>query len=343
MLLKYLAERQHFLTNGWAVVRDAFPQATAMRLRELGAAAVRARPDAFPQYPTIASSCREYWLDEAATVEAMVSRRRRILTRLAALKRKRRGLPPKVAPATGSEIMAMTQLLMKRSLVSPAVRDAVDRTRKNIWMTCPAIEKELCGGPLGALAGRVAEEIGGVERPVLAADSPLLQEPFGAPMAFAMAAPLFPVDPRVSAAVSVWAFTHTSSASKSSVHLLRPVERCALQRQLHRLYENGTPLTFPREMETVTNTMTRLFDLPSCGTVSETVSVQEGSVLIVDPYVFVGMGPNYDTCETLALQLLIADRNAELCLTSPSWVQLLSAETVVPDLHAETFFPRLGW
>jgi hypothetical protein len=345
-MLKYLRERQHFLTSGWAVVHDAFTLDEAAQLRAGCLAAVSARPAAFTPLPTIASLAKEYWHDEVAVVDAMLARRRRVLTRAVALRRKRRGLPPKFAPATGDEILAMTQILMKQLPVSPVVLDAIDLTRKNLWMTSEVIKQLLCGsGKVGSAAGRLASEVGGVEHPVLVADSPVLQEVFGAPYGYSMAGGCLPIDVTKGAGsgVSIWAFTHTSSVSSSSVHLLRPVNRVELQWQLHGLLQSRMLKIPAREWETVTTHMTSRFNLGKCGTVSETVSVKPGSMLVVDPLVFVGLGPNNGWGETVALELQAVSRDAQMSLLPLSWVQLVAAQTVVPEFSCETLFPKLGW
>ena len=342
MLLKYLRERQHFLDDGWAIVRDVLPKDYALQLRKIGSCAVRARPKAFIAFPTLSDSAKEFYEPEAEMLNKLLSKRRRLLKRYELLKktqRERRGLQAPSPPATGEEIMAMVALLASQTERAPAVHEAIDATRKNIWMTSRDVEREVREGLLGEIAGNLAMEVGGVESPSLVADSPVLQEGLGAPFGFNISAPYFPVDTLRSSCVSLWVFTHRSSTEKSAVHVLRRTGGLVKRQLSVKLEKGGLALT--RELETQVDSVTKQFDLGRGNLVPDVVEVSEGSILIVDPHEFVGLGPNYDTSETFALQLMVADARSSVFLQSPSWVQRWAREAVVPELSSDAFFPTL--
>lgn len=246
------AARHHFLQHGWALVKNVLNPSTVSLLRGASLAAASSRWKQLCDIPSIdvifqrrQSKFSDPPLQHLVT---HLEKRRFLLRYFRRIRHQRKEQKRiiekllngrKKEDLTEEEIWKFTALLQKEILKTqgdsssascdrtihndPQMLQAISEYRANLWMTHPPLESVLRSGVLAEKLGKLAEEIGGIEKPVVFGDAPLLRDAFGGGVGYHFTAPLFGARTTKgtrSLAVTLIPFTFTPSSFCMEPHVL---------------------------------------------------------------------------------------------------------------------------
>lgn len=249
------AARQHFLEHGWSLARNALNPSTVSLLRAASLAAASARWKQLCDIPSIdvifqrrQSKFSDPPLQHLVT---HLEKRRFLLRYFRMIRRQRREQRKMIEKLLNGQkkedlseeeicklsVLLQKEMLKKRgrsSIIScdrtihndPQMLQAISEYRANLWMTHQPLESLLRSAAVAEVLGKLAEEIGGVDKPVLFGDAPLVRDAFGGGIGYQCTAPLFgtrTTKSRRNVAVTFIPFTFTPSTFCLEPHaIIRP-------------------------------------------------------------------------------------------------------------------------
>lgn len=377
------AARQHFLEHGYAILPNALSQEVASRIRVHALSSTLARSRYFAELPNIHSLLQSKPKVTDPFFDSMMShleKRRYILRYYREMKRKKRQLRRtarqflggrEVADLSGEDMWKLSEMLSAAAMTmsgkgctSTVHTDAqmllaINEYRSNAWMTNSDLEAVLrdTEGLVKPLS-QIAEIVGGVERPVIFGDAPLLREAYGNPVGYHCTAPLIGTrtNARVSRsggdapAVSLILFTYTPSPTCLAPYVMRHSQHAVRRQYLHRVRAERLRRPFaPMEVDVRDQLRWFEFDssvvgeslMPSSGasTASEATAatataaapssasiaaslptIEAGTVMVVDPHLMMAFGSNLTTQHEVIYRLNVVAEHAKPFLQAPSWI-----------------------
>ncbi|KAG5491266.1 hypothetical protein JIQ42_01164 [Leishmania sp. Namibia] len=360
------AARQHFLEHGFAIVPNVLSSSMVHHIRSGALAATTARFRSFAHLPDIHSLLKSKPKYTDPLYEGLMSRlqkRQYVFRYYRDMMRQKRRLRRAAKIFLGGRdvselsreemwklsemISAEVQKVSGRGCTStvrtdPQMLTAIDRYRANAWMTNTQLEAALRDAeefvkPLSQLA----EFVGGVARPVIFGDVPLLREAYGNPVGYHCLAPTIGTrtNARVSkgggeaAAVSMVLFTYTPTPLRlppfvmhNSQHAVRaqylnsvraeqlwrpfaPLE-ADIRDQLRCFQFDPSVMAQPLLAETATSSSTAA--APSIG---------PGTVMVIDPHLMMAFGGNMTPQREVIYRINVVAENARPHLMAPSWIR----------------------
>lgn len=373
------AARQHFLEHGYAVLPNVLSPDMVSRIRTNALASTLARAKYFAELPNIHSllQSKPKVMDPLfSNVMSHLEKRRYVLRYYRQVRRQKRQLRRAakaflngrdVSQLSGEEMWQLSEMLsaaaMKMSgkgCTSTVHTDAqmllaINEFRANAWMTNTALEAALRDEkefiqPLS----QIAEIVGGVDRPVIFGDAPLLREAYGNPVGYHCTAPLIgtrtnsPLSKSSGdvAAVSLILFTYTPSSTCLPPYVMRHSQHAVRQQYLNRVKAERLRRRFAA-MEVDMRDQLRFFEFdasvvadPLVPTSATTVlsqssasatqtaaaasspmsSIGPGSVMVVDPHLMMAFGANLTNEHEVIYRLNIVSEKARPFLPAPSWI-----------------------
>lgn len=246
------AARHHFLEHGWTLVRNVLDPSTTHALHAASQEAASARWKqlcAVPSIDVIFRRRQSKFSDPP--LQHMVThleKRRFLLQYFRKVRRQRKEQRRMVNEVLGGrkkedlteeEIRKLSAVLQEKVLKSgqkyssisfdstiyndPQMLQAINEYRSNLWMTYQPLEALLRSSAVTGALGKLAEEIAGIEKPVVFGDSPLLRDAFGGGVGYQCTAPLFGVRTtkcRPNVAVTLIPFTFAPTRFCLEPHVL---------------------------------------------------------------------------------------------------------------------------
>jgi hypothetical protein len=374
------AARQHFLEHGYAILPNVLSAEMVSRIRTNALASTLARAKCFADLPNIQSLLKTQpkVMDPLFdNVMSHLEKRRYVLRYYRHMKKQKRQLRREakqflngrdVSQLSGDEVWKLSEMLsaaaMKMSgkgCTSTVHTDAqmllaINEYRANAWMTNTALEAALRDPiefvqPLSQLAAIV----GGVEKPVIFGDAPLLREAYGNPVGYHCTAPLIGTrtNARMSkgggdaAAVSLILFTYTPSSMCLAPYVMQKSHHAVREQYLHRVRAERLHRRFA-PMEADIRDQLRLFQFdvsvvaepliapaataaaaaaaspPPLSSTSSSPCVPPitpGSVMVVDPHLMMAFGANFTNENEVIYRLNVVAERARPFLQAPSWIR----------------------
>lgn len=246
------AARHHFLEHGWALARNVLDPSTIRALHAASLEAASARWKQLCAVPSIDVIFRQRQSKFSdPPLQHMVThleKRRYLLQYFRKVRHHRKEQRRMVKEVLGGrrkedlteeEICNLSTLLQDKVLKNgqkhssilfdctiyndPQMLQAISEYRTNLWMTYPPLEALLRSSAVASALGKLAEEIGGIEKPVVFGDSPLLRDAFGGGVSYQCTAPLFGVRTtkrRPNVAVTLIPFTFAPASFCLEPHVL---------------------------------------------------------------------------------------------------------------------------
>lgn len=352
-----LAARQHFLENGYAILPDVIPAETVHKIRTGALAATISRSRYFNNLPTMESvlRCTPKFSDPLfSKMKAQVEKREYLKRYYREGRRQRRAVTRAAreflrgrnrSQLSGDELWQLSEILAAAAQrfsgrgctntvdTDPQMLMAINDYRANAWMTNDILKDVLYhDNALKSSLSTLAEIVGGVEKPVVFGDAPLLRERFGNSVAYQATAPLFgthtnhAVNARTcQPAVTLVLFTYTPSATVMAPHVLTNSHHFVRQQYVHRVAPRKLFSPFqPLETHIPSQVAHFLFDATVVGKSlvdGKAAAPKKGSVMVLDPHLMVSFGPNYNNSDEVIYRLNIVSESAKPYLQSPSWVR----------------------
>ncbi|CAJ1993189.1 hypothetical protein conserved [Leishmania donovani] len=381
-----LAARQHFLEHGYAIVPNVLSSSMVERIRSAALASTTARSRSFAHLPNVHSllkstpKCTDPLQDGPMS---HLQKRRYILRYYRDIRRHKRRLR-RAAKAflngrdvseLGREDMlqlsemvsAETQKVWSRGCTSTVKTDpqmlmAINQYRANAWMTNAQLEAVLRDNeefvkPLSQLA----EVVGGVARPVIFGDVPLLREAYGNPVGYHCLAPTIGTrtNARVSkgggeaTAVSMVLFTYTPTPLCLPPFVMRNSQHAVRRQYLHsvraeRLWRPFAPMEadvrdqlrrFQFDASVVGQPLLAAMAGPSSAPAAPVIG--PGTVMVVDPHLMMAFGGNMTPQSEVLYRINVVAENARPHLMAPSWIR--GWRTMPEEVHfaSPVVFPPL--
>ncbi|KPA86447.1 putative mitochondrial hypothetical protein [Leptomonas pyrrhocoris] len=370
------AARQHFLEHGYAVLPNVLSAEMVSRIRTNALSSTLSRSRYFAELPNIQSVLQsEQTMSDPLSHNVMshLEKRRYILRYYKQVKRQKRKLRltakaflngRDISRLTGEEMWELSETLSAAAMqvsakgatntvltstvhTDPQMLLAINAYRANAWMTNSALEAALRDTEaLVKPLSQLAEIVGGVERPVIFSDAPLLREAYGNPVGYHCTAPLIGTrtNARMSkgggdaAAVSLILFTYTPTSTCLAPYVMRNSQRAVQQQYLRhvraeRLHRRFAP------MEADVRDQLRFFEfdasvvgeplIPTKAGLSSSSAplpsppaspIGPGSVMVVDPHLMMAFSANLTSQSEVIYRLNIVAENARPYLPAPSWI-----------------------
>ncbi|KAK7197975.1 hypothetical protein NESM_000752500 [Novymonas esmeraldas] len=383
------AARQHFLEHGYAIVPNALSSSIVERIRAGALDATTARSRTFADLPNIHSLLKSKPKYSDPLIEGFAShlqKRQYILRYYRDVRRQKRRLR-RAAKAllngrdaselSGEEMWKLSELLSAEALktsgrgcTSTVKTDsqmlmAIDQYRANAWMTNAALEAALRDTeafmrPLAQLA----EIVGGVERPVIFGDVPLLRKAYGNPVGYHCLAPTIGARTNARAskggggatAVSMVLFTYTPTPLCLPPFVMRHSQHAVRHQYLHNVRADQLWRRFaPTEADMRDQLRHFHFDesvvgqsLVSSPATSDSAAampvIGPGTVMVVDPHLMMAFGANMTAQSEVVYRINVVSETARPSLTPPSWVRgwrtmpqevHFASPLVFPPLHVD--------
>ncbi|CCW68891.1 unnamed protein product [Phytomonas sp. Hart1] len=346
------AARQNFLSKGYAILHNIIPPKVVEKLRDETLAATRARPAVFKEVPSLENIFQVHSQRSSIVVDSQLKlqlKKRNFVLQYykQAMKNKRemKKIAQKYSKSqdmtllSGDELWELSKLIAQEAARpssskhctstienDPQMLAAIDEYRANAWMTNPALGKILQSDVnLKASLARLSEFVGAVENPVIFGDTPLLREAFGNPIGYHITAPSIGV--RTNSrdtlnAVTLVLFTFSPSSSKLPLFVMENSHRCIVNQYIHdvtpcHLFSPFSPA------ESHVAYQLKQFSLNSnvIGKIVDDMdAIRAGSVMVVDPHLLFGFGPNLSWEGEVVYKLNIVNKEAVPYLEAPSWI-----------------------
>lgn len=299
-------------------------------------------------------------LDKKLRAEGRVDLANRIRDK----QRARAGLPSSASSSasssslTGEDILRMSQQIAEKVRVGnlakhcdrtvdndPQLLKAIMEHRCNVWMTNREVASFVREEATRCKLGDIAATVGGVDRPVLFADSPIARPPLGRPVYFHCSAPTIgtaslavPHTARYKA-VTLLLFPQEVSAVSLQLSVVHGSHH-KVRTQLGSIRPSDLALTF-LPMESHMPEMTKLFDgLGDCR-VEAITNIEAGSVMVVDPCLLLSFGPNFSLVNGLVYRMHVVDVSERPSLRPHSWIQSWRSSASHIDFDSPIVFPPL--
>lgn len=365
------AARQHFLENGYAILPNVLSSSVVERLRTGALAATTARARTFadlPRLTTLLKSTPKFSDPLYGGVMTHLQRRQYIVRHYREVRRQKRQLRRAakaflagrdVSQLGGDEMWKLSELVAAEAMkmsgkgcTSTVKTDAqmlvaIDEYRANAWMTDAGLEAALRDAeafvrPLSTLA----EVVGGVSKPVVFGDVPLLRESYGNPVGYHCLAPTIGTrtNARVSkgsgeaAAVSLVLFTYTPTPLCLPPFVLRNSHHAVRAQYLHTVRAERLRRRFA-PMEADVRSQLRHFQLDesivaqplvttaadvstaSAATAAAEPVIGPGTVMVVDPHLMMAFGGNMTAQSEVVYRINVVSESARPLMTAPSWIR----------------------
>lgn len=231
----------------------------------------------------------------------------------------------------------------------PQLLSAISDHRVNLWMTSKVIEQAV-RGEFGKCIGRIAEDVGGVERPVLFNDAPIYRDALGRPFCYHCNAPWIGIKHGATpdnASVCVYLCTDDVNECSLFAHVLMN-SHMAVRSQLKMPHGCSEAHVDPNKlllsfipMESHMPFMTKHFSFGDEVVGRPLTMLRKGDVVVVNPFMMIGFGPNLLMDERVVWKLNVVSAESQPCLRLPSWVQSWRTSPQQVNFKAATVFPRL--
>ncbi|CCW61424.1 unnamed protein product [Phytomonas sp. EM1] len=348
-----LAARQSFLAKGYAILHNVIEPSVVTKLRDAALIATRARPAVFKEVPSLESIFQVHSQRPNRIVDSQL--KLQLEKRNFVLRHFKQAMKNKVklrriakkysngrdmALLSGDELWELSKQLAQEAVSLSSVRHctstvdndpqmlaAIDKYRANAWMTNPALGTILQSDVrLKTSLARLSEFVGGVEQPVIFGDIPLLREAFGNPIGYHITAPSIGVRTNthgISNAVTLVLFTFDPSSSKLPLFVMENSHRCIVKQYIHDVPPCNLSSPFP-PAESHVASQVKHFCLNSSVVgkfVDNMDAIRAGSVMVVDPHLLFGFGPNLSWEGEVVYKLNIVSKDAVPYLEAPSWIR----------------------
>ncbi|KAG5466956.1 hypothetical protein LSCM1_01134 [Leishmania martiniquensis] len=381
-----LAARQHFLKHGYAIVPNVLSSSMVEHLRSGALASTTARSRSFAHLPDIHSLLKSKPTYKDPLYEGLMSRLQRrqyVLRYYRDMMRQKRRLrraakvflgDRDVSELSREEMWKLSEMISAKAQktsgrgctstvrTDPQMLTAIDQYRANAWMTNAQLEAALRNTeefvkPLSPLA----EFVGGVTRPVIFGDLPLLREAYGNPVGYHCLAPTIGTrtNARVSkgggeaTAVSMVLFTYTPTPLRLPPFVMRNSQHAVRAQYLNsvraeRLWRTFTPLEadirdqlrrFQFDASVVAQPL--LAEMTASSSTTESPLIGPGTVMVIDPHLMMAFGGNMTTQTEVIYRINVVAENARPLLTAPSWIR--GWRTMPQEVHfaSPVVFPPL--
>ncbi|CBH14609.1 hypothetical protein, conserved [Trypanosoma brucei gambiense DAL972] len=365
--------RQQYLENGYAILPNALSPSLVGPLREALIASTVARSRYFIDMPDIESMLKSKGKlsDPLYTnVMARLRKRKHILRQYRAEKRQRRRLAEVAAKVlngrkkedlSGEELWKLSEALTKEVAKmsgrgcqatifnDPQMLRAINEYRCNVWMTNKDLQHIVRDRSFAELIGGVATNVGGVDRPVLFSDAPMLREPYGSPFGYHCTAPTIGVKTNSSrtSCVSLLVFTHQPDSQTMPLFVLKGSHRFVKEQYITRISPGDLWMPFiPMETHIPEQLKRFNFDSSVVGVPIEGGdAIGPGTIIAVDPHLMIGMGCNASPSRVVVYRMNVVSEDATPFMGAPSWIVgwrslrsevSFSAPVVFPPLHQVT-------
>ncbi|GET92895.1 hypothetical protein, conserved [Leishmania tarentolae] len=381
-----LAARQHFLEYGYAIVPNVLSSSIVERIRSGALASTTARYRAFAHLPNVHSLLDSTPKDTIPRQDDLMSylQKRQYIARYFREMRRHKRQLRRVAKAflNGRDVSELSkddmlklsemasaeaQKAWSRGCTSTVKTDlqmlvAIDQYRANAWMTNEQLEaalrdREEFVKPLSQLA----EVVGGVERPVIFGDVPLLREAYGNPVGYHCLAPTIGTrtNARVSkgggdaTAVSMVLFTYTPTPLCLPPFVMRNSQKAVRRQYLHsvraeRLWRPFAPMEadirdqlrcFQFDSSVVGQPLLRA--MAGSSSTTDTPVIDRGTVMVVDPHLMMAFGANMTSQNEVIYRINVVSENARPHLMAPSWIRGWRAMPQEIHFASPVVFPQL--
>lgn len=389
------AARQHFLEHGYAVIRSVLSDEMTTTLRRASLEAASARRRQLCEMPPIDTIFRRQSSFSDPSLKAMAShleKRRYLLQYHRFVKRKRRERKRlltkflkgrKMEELTSEEIYQLGVLLQEevlsrdgskqdtrhgvKSVMSsertihndPQMLKAISDYRANLWMTHQGLQAILRNDAFSRELGRLAESVGGIDRPVVFSDSPIYREPYGSGTAYHCTAPCFgarTTSTRPCVAVTLMLFTFEPTPLCLEPHILEHSHRLVRAhlshhpKTLQRLFspfllsEAHVPFQlqhFPFAKELHGKPLISPENESNPLSAPAPDRIQAGDVVVVDPHTMLAFGPNCTSESELVYRLHVVSESAAPYMRSPSWIRGWRSLPQEVNFASPVVFPKL--
>ncbi|KAG5492795.1 hypothetical protein JKF63_01375 [Porcisia hertigi] len=380
------AARQHFLEHGYVILPNVLSTSMVERIRSGALASTTARSHSFAHLPNIHSLLKSKPKYTDPLYDGLMShlkKRQYILRYYRDMKRQKRRLRRAakeflsgrdVSELSGEEMWKLSEMVSAEAQkmsgrgctstvkTDPQMLMAIDQYRANAWMTNKELEmalrdKEELVKPLS----RIAEVVGGVTRPVIFGDVPLLREAYGNPVGYHCLAPTIgtQTNARVSkgggeaSAVSMLLFTYTPTSLCLPPFVMRNSQHAVRRQYLHavragRLWRHFSPMEadmrdqlrrFQFDGSVVGQPL--LASTAASSGAADAPVIGPGTVMVVDPHLMMAFGSNMTTQSEVIYRINVVAENARPLLMAPSWIR--GWRTMPREVHfaSPVVFPPL--
>lgn len=382
------AARQQYLEHGFAIIRNVFSDGVTKSLRLASLEAAGARRRHLCEVPSIDSLFRRQSSFSDPSLRAMAThleKRRYLLQYHRFVRRKQRERKRlmkkflkgrKIEELSTEEIYQLGVLLQEEVLRKkcergmkigigtpertihddPQMLKAISDYRANLWMTHQGLQSIVRNEAFSRELGQLAENVGGVDRPIIFSDNPIYREPFGAGTGYQCSAPCFgtrTTSTRPSVAVTLMIFTFDPAPLCFEPHVLEKshhLVRAHISRHpktLQKLFspfllsETHVPFqlqqfSFAKELQAKSLISPKPYNVDSPPT-----SIRAGDVVVVDPHMMFAFGPNYTTQPELLYRVNVVSESAVPYMRSPSWIRGWRSLPHEVDFTSSVVFPKL--
>jgi hypothetical protein len=276
--------------------------------------------------------------------------------------------PPKlVKDATGDDVLDMARRIAQQLVKTPAVHSsvyndpvrlkAINTHKCNVWMTSDAVKAHAFGS-VGKAIGEVASQVAGVPRPVLFGDRPMLRDTFYKPTLLHCGAPFMGVEQfyrrddscnvndegNALLACVAWLFMDDSERLRSPFWYVDNSHTLVAE-ELRKGVRSGVDVRrltnlFPPVDSDISLWLQHFPTLQSSGTAKE-LMIRAGSLVLADPHLLMGLGPNFGRNQHVSLQCLVVSSESKPSIHPASWVREWKSTSKGVDFKNEVIFPRL--
>lgn len=339
---------ENFSAHGFALLPGILEPQLVAALKSALTEGVLARKETFLHVPPMIDVLRRHF--DATEDPGYAAFKRKWKER----RRQKRQLSPKKQTQYHSndhDVWAMSekiaQMIVKRSPVDtdigndPQRLKAIDDFKVNVWMTNREL-RQLIHGDLGKSVGEIVTNVAGISTPRLFCDRPFFREAYCRPSFLHFAAPFIGIDHpiRDQAICGIWIFCNETTAMRCPISYL---EKSHIK--IRAIYSQKDPLNFTSDFVPVdsdTSLWLRHFPEFAQSCTSCTISpIPVGSVLLFDPFLFVGMGPNFSSETNISWQLFAIPESATPSLRQNSWIRGWRTSGKEISFHNEVIFPKL--
>lgn len=373
------AARQSFLEKGYAVIPGVLEPNAVQELRSAVLEAAAARRRQLCEVPPITTIFQQQskFSDPSLTAMATTLERRRwvhLFVRSVQQRRRERARVVrtflkgrKKEDLSGEDLWKLSALLQEavdaasqqkisRSTIhsDPQLLRAISAHRVNLWMTNQRLEALIRRPSFTEPLAALAEEVGGVEKPVVFSDAPIYREPFGGGSAYQCSATTIgtrTAGAKLARAVSMVLFTYTPSSICFDPHVLSQSHR-SMRDQIARGWTHRSRHKLLEKLHS--SFLLSQFHMPyqvqhcCCGpTQGERLlskvpePISPGDILVADPHLFLGFGPNFTPTSEAVYQLNVVSSDCKPSMKSPSWIREWRSLAHDVSFQSPAVFPPL--
>ena len=344
-----LSFRDQYIQRGFCVLPNQLSAIELAAFRKVFSNAVNARATTLLRVPRpieVLSANRSMKTPVNNGLQHKIKQMREKKAMMMARKRLKQG---RVA-SSGDDIFSMAEKVASQLVdveVTPSVKtdpsllEAIEHCKVNVWMTDDDMEV-MTKGLLATKVGNAVRDVVGIQTPMLFADRPLFRTPYCRPTLFHFGAPLMGIGAaslEADSACVALVFADDTAPLRCPLKVIEGFQDI-VRAQYPRVPPRNFALDFSPVDSHIGLWLDHFPDVKGQAVVTD-VAVSKGSIVLMNPYLFHALGPNYSPIPFVAHQLLVAERFSTPSRAPPSWVRQWKERTTSIDFRVESLFPAL--